>query len=770
MSPAPTETTDKIVDDQGQVVAGALTFSEVHSIYKNFVKDNKDRNTKNAAITRKLNGEQPWSAKKLKAAGQSWRSNRPTGFMQSMLSRVMPPYKQVVDQLPLLTFARFPDKTLGSEAQQDIFRRNITTTIREWDGWPDFLSRLVRENVGYGYAAVTPKDVDDWHPRLYRSDEALFYVGCPQTAEGVKVWGRKEDFYIDDIVQRLSNPQVAKDAGWQIPNLIKKLNNGEQQFSDRAAEENDRIYEDLIRQNNLSSTFTSSIKVIKAAHMYLLNPRGGIDHYIFDRNDGVALFFRRKRWEDMDDFLALFTAEDGDGTLHGSRGVLRNLYNTHISVEQSRNLIHDALHLSGLLLLKRTTKQSGTGSSEMVGLTVSHPFAIVGDGYEVVEKVKFEINSEAFFALDQHAVSQAEIQIGAFMPGQVLDEKGQRRTASEVNYVASIDAQIRAGVLARFADQMFSLINISQKNICSKEICDLAEQIWEAHKQAQKYFVFDKTLWESLKGADDEKYAFVEVPSYIEQDALRCVLAMMQEGLTKAQILVLAASSSRASVEDAIASQSGALDMVVARYGADPRVDGIELMRRDIASKMGSSAAERIINVDLSPLSMIKQQRQQIGELTDLMAGADVPIDPTDDDKMHLAVIADRIAPLVQQQQIPMNNTLQFLQRALAHAQAHIEAATKKGTDMKDVKDMLEVFTMAQSLLSKPTMESQAATAMGSMAGGVPAVSVSAEAAPAAPAGQTDPLALAPEQPQQISVQGTIEAAASPPKPPIPHG
>jgi hypothetical protein len=63
------------------------------------------------------------------------------------------------------------------------------------------------------------------------------------------------------------------------------------------------------------------------------------------------------------------------------------------------------------------------------------------------------------FALDRHATMQAEVAVGSFMPGQVLDQQGARRTASEVNYTASIDAQIRAGMLSRFADQMFALID-----------------------------------------------------------------------------------------------------------------------------------------------------------------------------------------------------------------------------------------------------------------------------------------------------------------------
>lgn len=767
--PNDASTADIVNPQTGEVLPAVLSFDQAYQTYKNFVTDNRERNNKNAAIARKINGEQPWNPRKLRSAGQAWRSNRPTGFMSSLIKRLTPPYKQVVDQLPLLTYSRFSDQKLGTEANQDIFRRAITDCIRQWDGWADFMSQLVDEDIGYGYAAVGYEDEFTWKPKMHRSDEAMFYVGCPQLASKVKIWALKEDFFVDDIVEILRNPEAAADAGWRVDNLVKKLNTSSKQFDDKANEENTRVYEDLIRENNLASSFTSSIRVVKTGHVYALNPDGGVDHYIFDRDDGVPLFYRRARYAKMENCLALFTAEVGDRTLHGSRGAGRALYNTHVSIEQARNLIQDALHLSGLLLLRKTQK-AGVGSLETPGLTVNHPFAIVGDGYEVLENVKFEINSEAFFALDRHSTMQAEIQIGAFMPGQILDDKGQRRTASEVNYVASIDAQIRAGMLARFADQVFALIDQMQRRICRPLVAQYAQQVNEQIIATEKIPVFDIELWNSLVDSGTEsEFFYVELPSYIDQDALRCVLKMIQEGLTLSQISILANSSSRANVDDAIASQSGVLDLIVSKYAMDPIIDTVELKRRDIASKLGASAAERLMNVDLSPMSILRQQRQQLMELTSMMAGQPMPIDPTDDDKAHLDALVSRVLPMIEQvEQIPLDSSRQFLELASQHAEQHFQSAIQKGVRPTELAELRAIFDDVRALIEQPTTEQQARQSVESAtsASAVPATEIAQVAAASTGA----PNFTAPQPMTEETVPSSVvESVANPPRPTPPR-
>lgn len=757
-------------------VENILTFPQIHQRWKDFIQDNKLRNNKNAAIQRKRDGEQPYNPRKLKAAGQSWRSNRPTGFMSSMLKRLAPPYKQMVDQLPLLTYAHFPNDKIGTDAKRDSFRKTITDGIRNWDGWSDFLQQLIDEDITFGYTATTVKDQYSWRPEMHRGDEALFATGASQEADKNELFFVRKDMNMETAFSLLANYATNEQAGWRMKNIIAKLNIDSRKFDDKSLEEMSRVAEDLYRENSLQAdggATKASPKILKLAIGYSIDPEGGINKYIFDRDDGTPIFFRRKIFRKMSNFAALFSAEVGDRTLHGSRGAGRALYNTHISIEQARNLIYDALMLSGLLILKKVGK-SGVGTTDKVGLTVNHPFAVIGDGYEALEKVNFQVNHEAFFALDRHAVAQAEVQVGAFMPGQILNDDGEKRTASEVNYVASIDAQIRAGILARFAEQMFKQIDLMQSQICHPEVVALAEQIWQSTNGGTITPIYDQVFWDSLvENGCQDGFVFVKLPSYIDKDALEIVVKLFAEGLEKKEILILANSSSKANVDDAIASQSGVLDLIVARYANDPLIDTTELKRRDLASKVGAEAAERLMNVDLNPLSPIKQVRQQAMELATMLSGNEVPVDPTDDDMIHLMTISERLAPMLKNPEVGVLASSQsFLRLVIAHADAHVQSGLSKGMKQEDFAEAMETINAMRKVVEQMALDDAAAAVVDPalQQGAAPGISVSGvvaedPSAGNAPAPPANPLDI-PAPPAGASTPGQIVGdVANPPRP-----
>ncbi len=758
MTDTNTQPETKIVNEQtGKPTDQVLPFSAAYTMFKDLVKDNRQRNAKNARIAKKINGEQPFPANKMKASNQGWRNNRPTGFINSILVRLQPPYKQMVDQLPLLTYSHFPGVSAAEvQGKQDKFRQRITDGCRSWNGWNDFVNQVVNEDIVYGYAAVGWKDEYSFKPRMYRSDEAMFYVGCSQDASRVEYWGLKQDLMVPDMLKLLQDPMTAANAGWKVLNLAKKLNVAPREFDDYSQEENLRVYEDLIRENSVASTFTSTVKVIKAGNIYHVGKDGLINHYVFDRDDGTPLMFRRGRYDSMPQCVALFSAEIGDRTLHGSRGAGRALFNTHVTVEQARNLIYDALFLSGMMVLKKVKKEPGAGNDENVALRVNHPFVIVGDGFEVLEKVAFTVNSEAFFALDRHATSTAEILVGAFMPGQTIDEQGSTKTASEVNYVASIDAQIKAGILARFADQFFTMMDQIQVRICCPEVIEVAKQVFEIEKKGVQV-IHDKVFFERLEKTEStEGFEYVELPPFIDADAVEIVKNMLADDLSVKDILILANSTSRANVEDAIASQSGVLDLIVSQYAGNSMIDAVELTRRHLSSKVGASATERLMNVDLNPLTPLKQGRQQMNELSDMVLVGDVPVDPSDDDATHLRVIVDRLKPMLNTPSTAtLTMTKDFVSRVRTHAIAHATALTEKGGKVEEIEGFEEIMAGLDKIAAQTPIDQQAAEAI------APAIQPGASVAPTAESIPAEPV---------TPVAETVSEVASPPRPTPPTG
>jgi len=101
-------TGDVVNPDTLQVKRTFKDCQQAHSAYRRLKQQNVERNRKNQLIQKKLNNEPPYSAKKLESMGQNWRSNRPTGFLSTMVSRLQPPFKQVIEQSPTLTYSKFP--------------------------------------------------------------------------------------------------------------------------------------------------------------------------------------------------------------------------------------------------------------------------------------------------------------------------------------------------------------------------------------------------------------------------------------------------------------------------------------------------------------------------------------------------------------------------------------------------------------------------------------------------------------------------------------
>ena len=149
VDPSPTSNGDTVDPKTLEVRRTFKDAAQAHSAYRRLKQQNVERNRKNQLIQKKLNNEPPYSAKKLESMGQNWRSNRPTGFLSTMVSRIQPPFKQVIEQAPTLTYTKFPVEGVDAENKTKIFREEITKCIRGWRGHDDIVAQVVHENTTF---------------------------------------------------------------------------------------------------------------------------------------------------------------------------------------------------------------------------------------------------------------------------------------------------------------------------------------------------------------------------------------------------------------------------------------------------------------------------------------------------------------------------------------------------------------------------------------------------------------------------------------------
>ena len=690
-----TGSNDTVDKDTLQVRRTFKNAEQAHSAYRRLKQQNVERNRKNQLIQKKLNLEPPYSNKKLESMGQNWRSNRPTGFLSTMVTRIQPPFKQVIEQAQTLTFSKFPLDSVDSENKTKVFREEITKCIRGWKGFDDIVAQVVHENTTFGYCGLCWDDLRDWKPEFLRQDYTFFSIETPQQVDQTPIWARKRRYQIAELLPVLETPELSIAAGWHINNLVDAINNAIPAGRTLDADDDARRYEDWIREGSYGASYENDAKYVELGEILVKEPHGKISRYLFDDKSGKEICTQVDRYNKMSECLALFSVEIGAGNLMSSRGAGRDLYNTHVAIDKARNLIIDNTYLKGLLMLKK-------GANAKVGvspLTVHHPVAMVSEGYEVIPQ-SIPADTDDFLKLDQFVSQLAEIQVGTFLPGSPVETQA-RKTASEVNRIAAIENQLRQGILTRFSRQFSLAVERMQRGICHPEnlkaAADLKAKIDIARQTEPNCVWARREVVDAFDKASMELPPFLipfEVSEHLDEDAIACCFAMLEKNIPPSDILLMAYSPASELLQDTTPQDNIILDGLIQRYTGNPSINQDELMKLDWSRKLGVSIANQVIlPKDQVEAIAIEATRQQVLELQAIVAGQDVPVSPRDNDIVHLDTMTTKLMPVIAN--IPSGSLppegVKPLVAAMKHYSEHLAAAEAKGV----AKDATQKFKMA---------------------------------------------------------------------------
>lgn len=669
--------------------------TQAHSAYRRLKQQNVERNKKNQMIQKKLNLEPPYSNKKLDSMGQNWRSNRPTGFLSTMVSRIQPPFKEVIEQAATLTYSEYPIDSIDAEHKTKVFREEATKCIRGWKGFDDLLAQTVHENTTFGFCGMCWDDLRDWKPEFLRQDYTFFSIETPQQADQTPIWARKRRYQIAELLPVIETPKLSMAAGWHINNLVESINNAIPAGRTLDADDDARRYEDWIREGSYGASYENDAKYVELGEILVREPHGKISRFLFDDKSGKEICTQVDRYNKMSECIALFSVEIGSGSLMSSRGAGRDLYNTHVAVEKARNLVVDNVYLKGLLLLKK-------GANAKVGvppLSVMHPIAYVSEGYEVIPQ-NLPADVDDFLKLDQFISNLAEVQVGTFLPGTPVETQG-KKTASEVNRIAAIENQLRQGILMRFSRQFSQAVERMQRGICHPEHIQAAaslKSMLDAVRQTEP-----NAVWARREVVDAFDRSVMEIPPFLvpfeisehlDEDAVACCLNMLERNLPPADILLIAFSPASQLLQDTTPQDNVVLDNMIARYQGNPNINQDELIKLDWSRKLGETIANSVIlPKDQVEAVAIEATRQQIIELQSIIAGQEVPVSPRDNDVVHLDTMMQKLMPVIAN--VPKGGLtaegINPLVKAMQHFAGHIQAAEAKGAP----KPAIQKYKMA---------------------------------------------------------------------------
>lgn len=652
------------------------------------------QNEKNGRIMAKYNAERPFTKEELQENGLDWRSNFSTKPLATAIDKVSPRLTKALQTARYLTSSSFPDNHPGGREKTEMFRKKITDLIRGWDGWVDFVNDIAQENAVFGFTSVAWLDEYSWKPTHFRQDEFFVPDGTRQNVTGCQLWIGKQYLMIHELAAFIENKDAAEAAGWDIQNTVDAINAAVPRAISAGGQASPytefRNWEDAIRESSVSLSLLSGSKTIEIYHLFVPECDGQISHYIVDGRAKKILFEKLDQFsskEGMSYVLSLFSFQQANGKLMGSKGIGRELYELAAALDRSRNEAVDRLQLSGKIIIQGDAKQLNRFSLAVHGNAV-----LIPANYTISEQKNINPNVEAFIALDQQLVSIMDQIAGGVTP---KDFQRERTTASEVNLYAAREEEKRDSILERFLMQAGKMITTIQRRVINPRVDD------EDAKEVREYLL-------GYMSQDELEYI-------ASRPALRTV-----EDLTelKAQQLIIFAQEKR----------------------GDPLYDQAKLQKAAAAARVDAEFAEDVMVPQPDPTVVAEQARQQELENLLLAGGKPVPVSPRDNHQVHIETIKPSIAALAQQLGQAGQQGLVIMQLGLEHWEAHISAAVAGGADKAAFAEDLRQIREAAKQLG----EMQAVLAQKEQLKAAGAISPEAEAAAAAgPAGA--PGQMAPE-------------------------
>lgn len=661
---------EEIVNPQTLEFAPAIKDAEqAGEVYKRLLYDNKDRNAKAADIMRRFNDAPPFNTQKLRADNQSWRRNASTGFFSSLSKRAMAPLHKVLNEARYFTYSKLEGDAAESTRKTEIFRQAITRFIRTWAGFGSMKSKLITEDVIFGYTCLIYTDPYEYWPTVGRQDMALFPEGTDQETDNLTLMAYRQNLKIHELAKVLQKPEESELAGWDLKNVAKAINDAKPVDRRSTTDENYRAYEDLARESNLGVSYTSGVKEIELVQIFSVEHDGAVSQFCIRKSDSLPLAEWRSRFPNVKSFITLFTVEVGNGNLQGSKGTGRILYNTSLNAEQARNLASDGFYLNGLLILKKKEMTSKKP------LSVLHPVCVVDPAYDL-EDNGFKVDVEQFLGLDRFMVSLAEAQLGTLMPGQSIT--GTNQTASYVNYMAAVEAQLRDEILSRFFNQFLQWVSSLQMRVCPVDNIELAL----ASEDGKGLDAGVKLVWELLK-----------------------------DGLTADEIKGAAESSTAEGMVGSVEAMRQGLEALVAKYRGDVDVDQQMLKQMDIASMVGWDKAQEVLIPTPDETIVAEATRQQMLENQLILLGEEVPVSPRDNDVVHIKTLFAAVQKMMPElqglAQIPPD-AIAVIKSAITHVKTHAESAMSKGIEEKEISQEMDAIAQIEAMIGAVDVQAPA--------------------------------------------------------------
>ena len=391
------------------------TADHAWNICKATEQNNRTRAARTADIQSLHDGEPPRSSSAQAERGKGWQSNASTNWLAGIVGRVSQRFVNAVISQIYATSSALPSSLNNSKAKTDLLRLKFTQLIRSWDGNTGLINSLAVETAlqGYGYAVFL--DPYTYKPTMFKQDRAFCPEQSGQHARDLQFFVAKMDYRLDEFLDLFKDEEAAKEVGYDLDNCVYAANNAKMADPrEDATTTQFRKFVEMMNEGVLGLTFTSTgARIVSCWLLFNREYDGQVSFWLIHRDSGKMLRFSFKLFPKMQDVLAMFSFEPGNGCIHSSKGLGRKLASLTIMKELFRNGIIDNSRMSGLMILRADSKDKSKFAP-----AVMSPFVIIDKSVEIPQQ-QFVANADAYRVTDTQIDGWAEQTVGAYLASQI---------------------------------------------------------------------------------------------------------------------------------------------------------------------------------------------------------------------------------------------------------------------------------------------------------------------------------------------------------------
>lgn len=641
------------IDSSGEPTQRSIKDPQMaRDIVMTVVAAGRNRAIVNSRILAKYNAERPYDAHKLEAEGLGWRQNFTTKPLPSMIEKVAPRFMAAVDALKYFTSAALSNKWENNTEKTEKFRAAITKLIRTRKGFRTFLEDLAFNDALFGSAVAARLDEFSWFPKAFGQDEAFLADGTKSDSRWGQIVVLKEVFLPHELFDMVKDREAAQTAGWNLQNTFEAINRASpQQIRDRlnVGGTLETWYQNALRELTIGASYMAGNLVIVVYNLLAREVTGKVSHYRLAGPEMAPIFERNDQFPSMESCAVFFTFQKGNGTVHGSKGVGRDIYELAGMLDRTRNEIVDRLIMSGKTLVQGDVKRIHTFKMSVIGSTV-----IIPNNWTVMEQ-KIDGNVEGFLQLDTYFKQIVNELIGSTSTPQPGAGGEDMRSPAAWNLLAQREQEGQDVRISRFLAQFTDLIQMMQTSACDADVMD------EDAKMMQK-------------------------------DLLKVMTREELDELAKQPVAEV--------VDDLTPMERQLLVSVIQEKKGNPLYNQRQLEVADVTARVNAEFADKVILPDNDPTEEAEQNRFQNLELVLLSAGQAVPVSPRDNHMIHLGIImpaAEQVGGQIAQGQMDTG----VLQAMVAHINEHYTQAVQQGVKKEMIAQVYNFLKKAQEQLAK---------------------------------------------------------------------